>query len=71
MRILIYLWFCQKILIEHLKKISWATIVKLDLFTNLLVFRRKDLCEAKHDVACLKFCSKLDDFGGGKSYLAI
>ena len=24
----------------------------------LLVFRRKDLCEAKHDVVCWKFCSK-------------
>ena len=32
---------------------------------TLLVFRRKDLCEAKHDVVCLKFCSKLDNFAGG------
>ena len=33
----------------------------------LLVFRRKDLCEAKHDVECLKFCSKLTTTtrGGG------
>ena len=34
----------------------------------LLVFRRKDLCEAKHDVVCLKFCSKLDNFGGGVNH---
>ena len=42
-----------------------------------LVFRRKDLCEAKHDVVCLKFCSNLTlgrggvnvtaDFGGKSS----
>ena len=36
---------------------------------NLLVFRRKDLCEAKHDVWCLKFWPKITIFGGGgKSY---
>ena len=37
-----------------------------------LVFRRKDLCEAKHDVVCLKFCSNLTIWGGGgKSSLPI
>ena len=25
---------------------------------DLLVSRRKDLCEATHDVGCWKFCSK-------------
>ena len=39
---------------------------------DLLVFRRKDLCEAKHDVVCLKFCSNLTILGGGgKSSLQI
>ena len=37
----------------------------------LLVFRRKDLCEAKHDVVCVKFCSNLTLWGGGKSSLPI
>ena len=32
---------------------------------GLSVFRRKDLSEAKHDIVCLKFCSKLDDLEGG------
>ena len=34
-------------------------------YPGLLVFRRKDLCEAKHDVVRLKFCSKLTIWGGG------
>ena len=52
---------------SHHTVLSRVTLSYMSLYGKvlLLVFRRKDLCEAKHDVVCLKFCSKLDDLVGG------
>ena len=46
---------------------NWSIVIQ-----TLLVFRRKDLCEAKHDVVCVwNFAQNWTLWGGGKSSLQI
>ena len=47
-------------------------VYRVEHCEGLLVFRRKDLCEAKHDVVCVRnFAQNWTILGGGKSTLPI
>ena len=52
-----YQTFVDKVPKNNPKRIKWRQIHgqlnEVCCFSTLLVFRRKDLCEAKHDVVCV------------------